>query len=72
MGRCDFPPSVQWLAGYRIGWFAGDILAGITLTTYAIPVSLACSYLSASGKHVVSKDDLIAAIWEGASSRTRR
>ena len=41
-----YVPSVQWLAGYRIGWLAGDIVAGITLAAYAIPVSLAYAALA--------------------------
>ena len=41
-----YVPSVHWLAGYRIGWLAGDIVAGITLAAYAIPVSLAYAALA--------------------------
>ena len=41
-----YVPSVRWLAGYRIGWLAGDIVAGITLAAYAIPVSLAYAALA--------------------------
>src|SRR5436190_20387187 len=35
-----YVPSAQWLASYRIGWLGGDIVAGLTLAAYAIPVSL--------------------------------
>src|SRR5258708_22594857 len=35
-----FPPA-RWLKEYRPAWLAGDIVAGITLAAYAIPVSLA-------------------------------
>src|SRR6185436_11605946 len=40
-----FPPA-QWLAGYRAPWLRGDIVAGITLAAYAIPVSLAYAGLA--------------------------
>src|SRR5215203_113233 len=40
-----FPP-VRWLAEYRPFWFLGDIVAGITLAAYAIPVSLAYAGLA--------------------------
>lgn len=40
-----FPP-VSWLAEYRAAWLPGDIIAGITLAAYAIPVSLAYAGLA--------------------------
>jgi sulfate permease, SulP family len=40
-----FPP-VRWLGEYRTGWLAGDILAGVTLAAYAVPVSLAYAALA--------------------------
>ena len=40
-----FPPAA-WLAEYRASWLPGDILAGITLAAYAIPVSLAYAGLA--------------------------
>jgi SulP family sulfate permease len=40
-----FPPA-RWLAEYRAAWLAGDIVAGITLAAYAIPVSLAYAGLA--------------------------
>jgi MFS superfamily sulfate permease-like transporter len=40
-----FPPA-RWLAEYRAAWLPGDIIAGITLTAYAIPVSLAYAGLA--------------------------
>src|ERR1700739_4707466 len=40
-----FPPA-RWLAGYRTDWLPGDIIAGITLAAYAIPVSLAYAGLA--------------------------
>src|SRR5215218_8719617 len=39
-------PSPRWLAEYRTGWLAGDLVAGITLAAYAIPVSLAYAGLA--------------------------
>jgi SulP family sulfate permease len=40
-----FPP-VRWLRDYRAAWLPGDIVAGITLAAYAIPVSLAYAGLA--------------------------
>jgi MFS superfamily sulfate permease-like transporter len=40
-----FPPA-KWLREYRAAWFPGDIMAGITLAAYAIPVSLAYAGLA--------------------------
>ena len=40
-----FPP-VRWLAEYRTAWLFSDIVAGITLAAYAIPVSLAYAGLA--------------------------
>ena len=40
-----FPPS-EWLAGYRGTWLSSDIVAGVTLAAYAIPVSLAYATLA--------------------------
>ena len=40
-----FPPA-RWLAEYRAAWLSGDIVAGITLAAYAIPVSLAYAGLA--------------------------
>src|ERR1700704_3033756 len=40
-----FPPA-RWLAEYRAAWLRGDIIAGITLAAYAIPVSLAYAGLA--------------------------
>jgi sulfate permease, SulP family len=39
-------PIVQWLPKYRAGWLRDDIVAGITLAAYAIPVSLAYAGLA--------------------------
>ena len=40
-----FPPS-EWLAGYHAAWLPSDIVAGVTLAAYAIPVSLAYAALA--------------------------
>ncbi|HXZ22240.1 MAG TPA: SulP family inorganic anion transporter [Pseudolabrys sp.] len=40
-----FPPA-RWLSEYRAAWLPGDIVAGVTLAAYAIPVSLAYAGLA--------------------------
>src|SRR6478736_3002995 len=40
-----FPPA-RWLAAYRAAWLPGDLVAGVTLAAYAIPVSLAYAGLA--------------------------
>jgi SulP family sulfate permease len=40
-----FPPA-RWLSEYHAAWLTGDIIAGITLAAYAIPVSLAYASLA--------------------------
>jgi high affinity sulfate transporter 1 len=44
-GMKFFPPA-QWLAEYRAAWLGSDIIAGVTLAAYAIPVSLAYAALA--------------------------
>src|ERR1700687_2335646 len=39
-------PPARWLAEYRVAWLRGDIVAGVTLAAYAIPVSLAYAGLA--------------------------
>ena len=39
-------PPADWLAGYRASWLRPDIIAGVTLAAYAIPVSLAYAALA--------------------------
>jgi high affinity sulfate transporter 1 len=46
MGWTRFFPPTGWLAGYRAVWFRHDVIAGVTLAAYAIPVSLAYSALA--------------------------
>src|SRR5512135_359771 len=40
-----FPPA-RWLADYRAAWLPDDMIAGVTLAAYAIPVSLAYAALA--------------------------
>src|SRR5580700_9521300 len=40
-----FPPA-RWLSEYRVGFLSDDIVAGVTLAAYAIPVSLAYAGLA--------------------------
>src|SRR3954462_4076825 len=40
-----FPPA-RWSSEYRPAWLSSDIVAGITLAAYAIPVSLAYAGLA--------------------------
>jgi sulfate permease, SulP family len=35
-----YVPAAHWLANYRVAWLRGDVVAGVTLAAYAIPVSL--------------------------------
>lgn len=39
-------PITQWLPNYRPAWFRSDLVAGLTLTAYAIPVALAYASLA--------------------------
>src|SRR5258707_830813 len=39
-------PPARWLAEYSTAWLRGDIIAGVTLAAYAIPVSLAYAGLA--------------------------
>ena len=45
IGLWWFPPS-RWLAEYQPSWLLPDIVAGVTLAAYAIPVSLAYAGLA--------------------------
>ena len=42
----QYVPSARWLAGYQIGCLGSDMIAGLTLAAYAIPVSLAYAALA--------------------------
>ncbi len=39
-------PGWIWLSAYRRGWLAADLMAGMTLAAYALPVSLAYASLA--------------------------
>jgi high affinity sulfate transporter 1 len=39
-------PPLRWLPGYRPAWLRHDVVAGVTLAAYAIPVSLAYASLA--------------------------
>ena len=39
-------PPVRWLGTYRGAWLPADVIAGVTLAAYAIPVSLAYASLA--------------------------
>ena len=39
-------PPAGWLVEYKAAWLAGDLIAGVTLAAYAIPVSLAYAGLA--------------------------
>lgn len=41
----SFPP-VAWLRAYQLSWLSGDLVAGITLAAYAVPVALAYATLA--------------------------
>lgn len=40
------PPIVEWLGNYQRAWAGADLVAGITLAAYAIPVALAYATLA--------------------------
>src|SRR5512147_3273727 len=42
----NFLPPIIWLGGYRAAWLPNDVIAGVTLAAYAIPVSLAYATLA--------------------------
>jgi sulfate permease, SulP family len=44
-------PMASWLRGYQRQWLPSDIVAGVTLAAYAIPVSLAYSTLAGLPPH---------------------
>jgi SulP family sulfate permease len=39
-------PPVKWLSDYKSAWLGNDLIAGVTLAAYAIPVSLAYATLA--------------------------
>ncbi len=44
-------PPLQWLRQYEPSWLAGDLVAGVTLAAYAIPVALAYATLAGVPPH---------------------
>jgi high affinity sulfate transporter 1 len=44
--RWSFLPVAGWLPQYQAGWLRFDVVAGITLAAYAVPVSLAYAGLA--------------------------
>lgn len=44
--RNRFFPPAQWLPKYQAAWLGSDVIAGVTLAAYAIPVSLAYAALA--------------------------
>src|SRR5262245_62461383 len=46
MSWTRFFPPVEWFSTYRAAWLRHDVIAGITLAAYAIPVSLAYAALA--------------------------
>jgi high affinity sulfate transporter 1 len=44
-------PPLQWLPGYQIWWLKSDLVAGITLAAYAVPVSMAYASLAGLPPH---------------------
>jgi sulfate permease, SulP family len=44
-------PPLIWLPRYKASWLTGDLIAGITLAAYAIPVSLAYATLAGLPPH---------------------
>src|SRR5579863_1738840 len=39
-------PITQWLPGYQAAWLKSDLVAGLTLAAYAVPVSMAYASLA--------------------------
>lgn len=39
-------PIIDWLPRYRIGWLWPDLIAGVTLAAYAVPVAMAYATLA--------------------------
>ena len=43
--RTLFPPA-QWLPAYQAQWLSRDLIAGVTLAAYAVPVAMAYASLA--------------------------
>jgi sulfate permease, SulP family len=46
MSWARFFPPAEWFSAYRAAWLRHDVIAGVTLAAYAIPVSLAYAALA--------------------------
>jgi high affinity sulfate transporter 1 len=44
--RCSWLPIAGWLPQYPLAWLRSDLVAGVTLAAYAVPVSLAYAGLA--------------------------
>jgi high affinity sulfate transporter 1 len=44
-------PAAQWLSGYEARWLKSDIIAGVVLAAYAVPVSMAYASLAGLPPH---------------------
>ena len=49
--RFSYFPPAAWLPNYQSAWLPHDLVAGITLAAYAIPVSLAYAALAGLPPH---------------------
>jgi len=49
--RASLLPPVQWLRRYDPAWLACDLIAGVTLAAYAVPVALAYATLAGLPPH---------------------
>ncbi len=45
-GASAFLPPLSWLRGYSLPWLRDDLVAGVTLAAYAVPVALAYATLA--------------------------
>src|SRR6476620_9660627 len=45
-GRRPFLPVADWLPRYQSAWLRSDLVAGVTLAAYAVPVALAYAGLA--------------------------
>jgi sulfate permease, SulP family len=50
-GLSTILPPLHWLPHYQISWLRHDVIAGVTLAAYAIPVSLAYATLAGLPPH---------------------
>src|SRR6476646_4894254 len=44
-------PAAQWMSGYQARWLKFDVIAGVTLAAYAVPVSMAYASLAGLPPH---------------------